>query len=248
MQVEFNVRDFLDRAAATYPERVAVVDEPDQPAEPWAPADLRRAGRAGPGPGRRARPPGHRPRRTGGGRVPQLGPAADVVLRGVAAGGGSWSPSTSGWPGPRSSTSSSTRAPRCCWSTPSSTRRWPVSGPRGGSCSAPDSDAELYLPGSRAGSRGTSDESATATINYTSGTTARPKGVQLTHRNCWVNAAVFGWHVGVSRPRRLPAHPAHVPRQRLGHALDHGGHGRDPGGPAQGRRARDPAPGRSATA
>ncbi len=43
-----------------------------------------------------------------------------------------------------------------------------------------------------------SDESATATINYTSGTTARPKGVQLTHRNCWVNSAVFGWHVGVS--------------------------------------------------
>ena len=26
------------------------------------------------------------------------------------------------------------------------------------------------------------DEDATASINYTSGTTARPKGVQLTHR------------------------------------------------------------------
>src|SRR4051795_7145185 len=32
------------------------------------------------------------------------------------------------------------------------------------------------------------DEDATATINYTSGTTARPKGVQMTHRNLWVNA------------------------------------------------------------
>ncbi|MET0324936.1 MAG: AMP-binding protein, partial [Ilumatobacteraceae bacterium] len=42
------------------------------------------------------------------------------------------------------------------------------------------------------------DEDATATINYTSGTTARPKGVQLTHRNLWVNATTFGWHVGVS--------------------------------------------------
>jgi len=41
------------------------------------------------------------------------------------------------------------------------------------------------------------DEDATATINYTSGTTARPKGVQLTHRNIWLNAAVFGWHMGV---------------------------------------------------
>jgi len=42
------------------------------------------------------------------------------------------------------------------------------------------------------------DEEATATINYTSGTTARPKGVQLTHRSLWLNAATFGWHAGVS--------------------------------------------------
>lgn len=42
------------------------------------------------------------------------------------------------------------------------------------------------------------DEDATATINYTSGTTARPKGVQLTHRNLWLNAATFGWHMGVN--------------------------------------------------
>ena len=41
------------------------------------------------------------------------------------------------------------------------------------------------------------DEDATATINYTSGTTARPKGVQLTHRSLWLNAATFGWHMGV---------------------------------------------------
>jgi fatty-acyl-CoA synthase len=42
------------------------------------------------------------------------------------------------------------------------------------------------------------DEDATATINYTSGTTARPKGVQMTHRNLWLNAVTFGWHTGVS--------------------------------------------------
>jgi fatty-acyl-CoA synthase len=42
------------------------------------------------------------------------------------------------------------------------------------------------------------DETATATINYTSGTTARPKGVQLTHRSLWLNATTMGWHSGLS--------------------------------------------------
>ena len=38
------------------------------------------------------------------------------------------------------------------------------------------------------------DEDATATINYTSGTTARPKGVQLTHRNIYLNGLTFALH------------------------------------------------------
>jgi acyl-CoA synthetase (AMP-forming)/AMP-acid ligase II len=42
------------------------------------------------------------------------------------------------------------------------------------------------------------DEDATATVNYTSGTTARPKGVQITHRNLWVNGVTFALHAGVT--------------------------------------------------
>jgi acyl-CoA synthetase (AMP-forming)/AMP-acid ligase II len=42
------------------------------------------------------------------------------------------------------------------------------------------------------------DEDATAVINYTSGTTARPKGVEQTHRSLWLNASTFGWQAGVS--------------------------------------------------
>lgn len=42
------------------------------------------------------------------------------------------------------------------------------------------------------------DEDAICSINYTSGTTARPKGVEQTHRTRWANAVTFGWHVAVT--------------------------------------------------
>ena len=60
-----------------------------------------------------------------------------------------------------------------------------------------DDDA-LYARGAEPREWAEPDENATATINYTSGTTARPKGVQLSHRCLWLNATVFGLHTTIS--------------------------------------------------
>jgi fatty-acyl-CoA synthase len=63
-------------------------------------------------------------------------------------------------------------------------------------------DEDLYAPAPEDGGveprAWEPDEAATAAINYTSGTTARPKGVQITHRNIWVNAVTFAMHTTLS--------------------------------------------------
>ena len=60
------------------------------------------------------------------------------------------------------------------------------------------SDERLFLRASASPRYSVTDETAPVSINYTSGTTARPKGVQLSQRNCWLNAVTFGWHASVS--------------------------------------------------
>ena len=57
-------------------------------------------------------------------------------------------------------------------------------------------------------------------INYTSGTTARPKGVMITHRNAYMNIMGTLAHHPMSPQGQLFVDIAHVPRQWLDLRLD----------------------------
>jgi acyl-CoA synthetase (AMP-forming)/AMP-acid ligase II len=61
-----------------------------------------------------------------------------------------------------------------------------------------ESDAVLFGRKGATPRLAVTDEDDTVSINYTSGTTARPKGVTLTHRGCWLNAVTLGWHAGMN--------------------------------------------------
>ena len=53
------------------------------------------------------------------------------------------------------------------------------------------------------------------TINYTSGTTSRPKGVMITHRNAWMNSVGMLAHYADDARGYLSVDAADVSRQRL---------------------------------
>ena len=77
-------------------------------------------------------------------------------------------------------------------------------------------------------------ESDLLTINYTSGTTARPKGVMITHRNAYMNVmGTLAHHHLTPADRYLWTLPD-VPRQWLDIHLDQHGKRHGPRLPSQG--------------
>jgi fatty-acyl-CoA synthase len=196
MKVPLTVNDFLERADLVYGDRIGLVDEPDQPAAPLGELTYRRVrelARAqaaaldelGVGPGERVAMVSHNAARlfvaffgvSGYGRI--LVPVnfrlnADEVGYIVEHSGAS-----------------------ALLVDPELDEALGGVGAKHRFVLGADSDAELYREGTEP-EPWEPDEDTTATINYTSGTTARPKGVQLTHRNVWINAATFGWQAGVN--------------------------------------------------
>jgi acyl-CoA synthetase (AMP-forming)/AMP-acid ligase II len=196
MKVPLSVNDFLRRAELVYPDRIAIVDDPDQPATSWDSityAEMARRARAiaagldalGIAPGERVAMVSHNSARlltaffgvSGSGRI--LVPinfrlSAGEVEYIVQHCGARILMVDEDLEGELGSVA--------CES------RWVIGDESDSNLMRFDVEPQQWA----------ADEDATATINYTSGTTARPKGVQLTHRNIWLNASIFGWHMGVN--------------------------------------------------
>ncbi len=195
MYYPLTVRDFLDRAAHVYPDRVAIVDEPDQPAPSLGELTYRQVAENA---------------RAQAAKLDQLGVPVGGRVAVVSQNSARLYTSffgVSGWG--RVLVPINFRLSRA--------EIQYIVGHSGAEVVYGDpalkdtldtldvkhaftlgEDDALYLPDTEPQEWADPDEAATATINYTSGTTARPKGVQLTHRNNWLNATVFGLHTTIS--------------------------------------------------
>lgn len=196
MKVPLTINDFLDRAVAVYPDRVAIVDEPDQVAPPMPDITYAELGDI-------RRQMGVAMDELGipmGGRVAMVSHNSARLLTsfyGVSGNGRVFVP-----------VNFRLSADEVAYIVEHSGAEALLIDPEleealsGVECKhkwimGAESDGFWY---GRAGQPQpwTPDEDATASINYTSGTTARPKGVEQTHRARWTNAVTFGWHTSVS--------------------------------------------------
>jgi fatty-acyl-CoA synthase len=195
MKVPLTVRDFLDRAEVVYPDRTAVVDEPDQPASSLG--ELTYAELAA-----RARAQAAGLDRLGIGAGERVAVVSQNAARLLA---GFWG--VSGWGRIYVPINFRLSREEIAY----------IVGHSGASVLLYDPEVAAAVEGIDVAHRaeiGTDaddallawdaepapwvpDEDVTATINYTSGTTARPKGVQQTHRSLWLNATTFGWQAGI---------------------------------------------------
>ncbi len=195
MHYPLTIRDFLDRAVHVYPDRVGVVDEPDGPVLSLGEVTYREIGAL-------ARAQAARLDALGvpvGGRVAIVSQNSARLLTsffGVSGWGRVLVPINFRLTQAEIAYIVDHAGADVVYADPSCAHVL-------GGLDAPhrfvlgDDDA-LYLRDTDPRPWPEPDEAATATINYTSGTTARPKGVQLTHRNLWLNATVFALHSGIN--------------------------------------------------
>jgi acyl-CoA synthetase (AMP-forming)/AMP-acid ligase II len=196
VKVPLTINDFLDRALVVYPDRVAIVDEPDQPATPLRQLTYRDLGEH-----RRAMGAGlDRMGVPMGARVAMVSHNSSRLLTsfwGVGGNGRIFVPINF-----RLSRGEVDYIIDHCGAEVLLIDPELADSLHGIRAEhtfvlGEESDAVLY-DWDREPARWQPDEEAVCSINYTSGTTARPKGVEQTHRARWINAVTFGWHAGVN--------------------------------------------------
>ncbi len=196
MKVALTINDFLDRAMHVYPDRIAIVDEPDQPATPMKTltyremADIRR--QMGVAMDKLGIPMGA--------RVAMVSHNSARLLTsfwGVSGNGRIFVPINF-----RLSAQEVAYIVEHCGASAllidpeladdladiECEQKWVLGEESDAVWLGHEGEPEPWEP----------DEDAIASINYTSGTTARPKGVEQTHRARWINATTFGWHIAVT--------------------------------------------------
>src|SRR3954447_10752187 len=194
MIVPFSVNDFLDRALAVYGDRLGIADEPDQPAPTLGDLTYRRVGEL-------ARAMAARHDRLGldvGDRVAFVSHNSARLLTafwGVSGFGRVLVPVNFRLSFDEVQYIVQHSGARVVYVDPE--LKEVLADLEAEHVFVLGDDDDLYLEGVEPRTW-EPDENATATINYTSGTTARPKGVQITHRNIWTNAVTFALHAGVT--------------------------------------------------
>ena len=196
MKVPLTIRDYLHRALAVYPDRIAFADEPDQPAEPLGDVTFARLARLSDAIGAGLDALGV----AMGARVAMVSHNAGRLLAcfwGVSGNGRVFVPVNFRLGADEVAYIVEHCSADVLLVDPGLAGELEPVECRHKFTMGAESDDALHRFG-RAPAPWTPDEDATAVINYTSGTTARPKGVQQTHRSLWLNAAVFGWQASVS--------------------------------------------------
>ena len=194
MIVPFSAADFLDRALAVYADRVGIVDEPEQPATSMGDVTYARVGEL-------ARAQAAKLDQLGigiGDRVAYVSHNSArlcTAFFGVAAHGRVLVPINFRLSPDEISYIVQHSGARVLYVDPE--LRDSLAGVECEHTFVIGDDEDMYLEGVDP-VPWEHEENATATINYTSGTTARPKGVQITHRNIWTNALTFALHAGVT--------------------------------------------------